>query len=169
MSKGTSNPLTRLTHLGVVVRDIDRAVAMYETLGMGPFKRFSLPSDEFIKMKWRHHFGKPADDFRYEVAYGRMASGMGIEVFQCVSGDSIPQRFIDAKGEGVWHYGYDVEDMDATIAWMAERGFEVVGASETDEGTRMCYFGTSNLGGVYFQAHEMQPGSKEDLLMSDDR
>jgi len=166
VTDNNSTPWTRFTHIGVVVRDINAAVARYETLGMGPFKRFSLPSDEFIKIKWRHHFGKPADDFRYEIAYGPMASGVGVEVFQCISGDSIPQRFFDAKGEGVWHYGYDVEDMDKTIAWMEGRGLKIIGASETTEGTRMCYFGTEDIGGVYFQAHEIPPGSKEDQLMA---
>jgi methylmalonyl-CoA/ethylmalonyl-CoA epimerase len=160
------SPWTRYTHFGVVVKDINLAVARFAGLGMGPFTRFSLPSDEFIKFKWRHHFGKPADDFRYEVAYGPMAPGLGIEIFQCVSGDSIPQRFFDAKGEGVWHYGYDVDDMDRTTQWMESRGYKVVGASETTEGTRMCYFGTDDIGGVYFQAHEILPGSREDKLMS---
>jgi methylmalonyl-CoA/ethylmalonyl-CoA epimerase len=158
------NPWTRLTHIGVVVRELDAAVTRYLTLGAGPFKRFCLPSDEFIKPKWRQHFGKPADDFRYEIAYGQMGP-IGVEVFQCISGDTIPQRFLDAKGEGVWHYGYDVEDMDQTIEWMTRRGFQVIGASETVEGTRMSYFGTDDIGGIYWQAHEIPAGSKEALLM----
>ncbi len=165
----SDNPWTKLTHLGIVVNDLEVSIGQFRALGMGPFKRFSLPGDEFIKIKWRHHFGKPTDGFRYEIAYGAMASGLGIEIFQCISGDSIPKRFLDSKGEGVWHYGYDVENMDKTIQWMEARGHKVVGASESDEGTRMCYFDMANGGGVYFQAHEIAPGSKEDQLMSDRR
>jgi methylmalonyl-CoA/ethylmalonyl-CoA epimerase len=149
----------RLTHLGIVVRDIEAAVRMYsETFAAGPFKRFSLPSDEFITFRWRHHFGKPADDHRYEVAYGNMGA-LGIELFQCVSGDNIPQRFLDLRGEGVWHYGYDVDDLDATTTWMAARGFTVIGGSEHSDGTRMAYFDTFASTGVYWQAHEVHPQS----------
>lgn len=149
----------RLTHLGIVVRDIEAALRMYEvTFGAGPFRRFSLPSDEFITFRWRHHFGKPADDHRYEVAYGNMGA-IGVELFQCIAGDSIPQRFLDSRGEGVWHYGYDVDDLDATTAWMAERGFSIIGGSEHADGTRMAYFDTYGATGVYWQAHEVHPES----------
>ncbi len=154
------NPwLGRLTHVGIVVRDIEAALDMYAaTFGAGPFKRFSLPSDEFISFRWRHHFGKPADDHRYEVAYGNMGP-IGVELFQCIAGDSIPQRFLDQRGEGIWHYGYDVDDLDRTTAFMAERGFAVIGGSEHHDGTRMAYFDTYRATGVYWQAHEVHPHS----------
>jgi methylmalonyl-CoA/ethylmalonyl-CoA epimerase len=163
------SPWTRLTHFGLVVRDIDQAVQRYKELGAGPFRRFDLPSDEFIKFRWRHHFGKPADAHAYKVAWGAMAP-ISIEIFQPIAGDSIPQRFLDAKGEGVWHYGYDVEDMKYTIAWMEKRGFGVTGASEAEDGTLMCYFGTTDVGGVYFQAHEVPKSSTlyADLAKSND-
>jgi catechol 2,3-dioxygenase-like lactoylglutathione lyase family enzyme len=149
----------RLTHLGIVVRDIEKAIAMYrDTFGAGPFKRFSLPSDDFITFRWRHHFGIPADDHRYEVAYGNMGA-IGVELFQCIAGDSIPQRFLDARGEGVWHYGYDVDDIEATTAWMSAHGFPVIGGSEHSDGTRMLYFDTFAATGVYWQAHEVHSHS----------
>lgn len=149
----------RLTHLGIVVRDIETAIRLYrDTFAAGPFKRFSLPSDEFITFRWRHHFGKPADDHRYEVAYGNMGP-LGIELFQCIAGDSIPQRFLDQRGEGVWHYGYDVDDLDATTSWMAQRGYAIIGGSEHADGTRMAYFDTYAATGVYWQAHEVHPES----------
>jgi len=152
------NPWTNFTHIGIVTRDIERTVQQYVELGMGPFSRFDLPSDEFAQFKWRHHFNKPTDDHKYKVAWGKLGA-ISIEIFQPVSGDSIPQRFLDAKGEGVWHYGYDVEDMEAVKEFMSEKGYSVVGAAETEEGVKMYYFGTEDYGGVYFQAHEVPPES----------
>jgi catechol 2,3-dioxygenase-like lactoylglutathione lyase family enzyme len=147
------SPLLKLTHLGFVVRDIDKAVKTYESLGIGPFKRFSLPSPEF-KFNKIEHFGKYSADHKYEVAYAN-AGPVGIEIFQCIGGDNIPQRFLDEKGEGLWHYGYDVEDMDKTIEWMAERGYGIIGSAEYPDGTRMVYFDTrEDLDGIVFQAHE---------------
>lgn len=152
------SPWTNLTHVGVVVRNLDAAVALYETLGAGPFKRFRLPGENF-EVKFRQHFGVPADDHVQEVAWGSMGS-VAVEIFQCIRGDSIPQRFLDTRGEGIWHYGYDVEDMKYTITWMAARGYGIIGEAEYVDGTRMCYFDTDRLGGVYFQAHEIAPGSR---------
>ncbi len=152
------NPWTNFTHIGVVVRDIDEAIQRYTAMGLGPFRRFTLPSDEFMAFKWRHHFNNPVDDHIYEVAWGQFGA-IGMEIFQPVRGDSIPQRFLDQKGEGVWHYGYDVHDMDQVAAWMHARGYQVIGASETTDGIKMNYFGTDDVGGVYFQAHEVPPDS----------
>jgi catechol 2,3-dioxygenase-like lactoylglutathione lyase family enzyme len=155
---GTDSPWTKLTHIGLVVRDIEKTLESYGALGIGPFKRFDLPSDEFIAFKSRHHFGKPADGHVYKVAWGSMGP-IAVEIFQPVAGDSIPQRWLDAKGEGIWHYGYDVDDMAQTIAFMEARGYAVIGASEHEDGTLMCYFGTDAVGGVYFQAHQLSKAS----------
>jgi len=46
------SPWTNLTHVGLVVRDLDKAVSLYETLGAGPFKRFRLPGQNF-EVKFR--------------------------------------------------------------------------------------------------------------------
>lgn len=151
---GDASPWTNFTHVGVVVRDIDEAIRRYEAMGCGPFKRFDLPSDDFAQFKWRHHFNQPADGHVYKVAWGKFGP-IDMEIFQPIAGDSIPQRFLDAKGEGVWHYGYDVENMAETDAWMERRGYKVVGASETESGVLMSYYGTDDVGGVYFQAHEV--------------
>lgn len=150
-------PWTNLTHVGLVVHDLDKAVSLYETLGAGPFKRFRLPGQNF-EVKFRQHFGVRADDHVQEVAWGSMGP-IAVEIFQCIHGDSIPQRFLDTRGEGIWHYGYDVEDMNYTIAWMAARGYTIIGEAEYVDGTRMCYFDTDRPGGVYFQAHEIAQGS----------
>ena len=150
----SDNPWVKFTHIGVVVRDLDKAVAQYSALGLGPFTRFRLPSPQFSTFKLVRHFGRDASDNIYEIAWGKFGD-IAMEIFQPIAGDSIPQRFLDAKGEGVWHYGYDVEDMDQVVPWMKAKGYEIMGESLTDDDVRMCYFGTNDVGGVYFQAHEV--------------
>ena len=34
------SPFTRVAHIGVVVRDMDKAIAYYQSLGIGPFEPF---------------------------------------------------------------------------------------------------------------------------------
>jgi hypothetical protein len=109
-----------------------------------------------------------ADDHVQNVAWGQLGR-LAIEIFECVRGDSIPQRFIDTKGEGVWHYGYDVDDMNYTVDWMAEKGYGFVGEAQYVDGTRMCYFSTDGVGGAFFQAHEISQGSKLKHNLSSDR
>ena len=154
-----NNPWMKFTHIGVVVRDIDKAVAQYSSLGLGPFTRFRLPSDRFANFKYVRHFGRDASDNIYEIAWGKFGD-IAMEIFQPIAGDSIPKRFLEANGEGVWHYGYDVHDMNDTVEWMKSKGYDVVGESQTEDGVRMSYFGTDDVGGVYFQAHEVPPTSK---------
>ncbi len=153
------SPLTKMGHVGMVVRDIDKAVAHFEKLGIGPFKRSTLPAPGYT-FSAREHYGKSVNDSKYATAYARLGS-IGLEIFQPISGDTIPQRFLDTKGEGIWHFGYDVEDMEETKAWMAERGFKVVGSSTYHDGTLMCYFDTADPGGVLFQAHQSKGGHKK--------
>ena len=149
-----NHPWVKFTHIGVVVHDLDKAVTQYSAMGLGPFVRFRLPSDQFAQLKYVQHFGRDASGNVYEIAWGKFGD-IAMEIFQPFAGDSIPKRFLEARGEGVWHYGYDVHDMDETVAWMKAKGYDVVGSSETKEGVRMSYFGTHEVGGVYFQAHEV--------------
>ena len=141
------SPLTKFTHVGSIVKDINKAVAHYEKMGMGPFKRFTLPGPGFEFIDW------PDDKLKFECAYGQIGSEIGLELFQPVSGN------IGNKGEHIWHIGYDVENMDKTIAWMAERGFKVIATTTYVDGSRECRFGTAEPGGVLIQTHELVKGS----------
>lgn len=145
-----------LHHVGWVVRDLNKSIDHFELLGIGPWNRFALPSagpgHELIK--WEH-FGKPGAGFRYEAANAQMGP-IQVELFECISGDSLPKRFLDAKGEGIWHMSYvaSPKDFDSAIADMANKGFQVVGNSTSADGTRMVYFDTDKIGGVLFQLHD---------------
>ena len=145
-----------LHHVGWVVRDINKSIEYFEALGIGPWERYRMPSPghEFTT---REHFGASGDPIVYEVATAQMGP-IQIEMFECISGDSIPKRFLDSKGEGIWHFGYNVEpeDFDKAIAEMTRKGFKVVGSSTGKKGTRMVFFDTDKLGGVIFQLHDSE-------------
>jgi methylmalonyl-CoA/ethylmalonyl-CoA epimerase len=153
--KMTGLPFSTINHVGVVVRDIEKFIETYEALGIGPWKRQRLPGPNF-KFIQREHFGKPIDDVVYEVANAKVGP-IELEVFECISGDSIPKRFIDSKGEGVWHYGFEAnkEDYDKALAVMAEKGFKIIGSTTLTNGLRMAFFDTDKMGGVIFQLHEI--------------
>lgn len=167
-TKATGYPF-KVTHIGVITEDIDRTVAKYEAMGVGPFIRFRLPDANFkFKRKW--HYDIDTTNHVYEAAYGKMSNGFGVEIFQIVSVEhpdkDIAKQYLDAKGECIWHLGHDVENMDEAIAWMKKAGYEVIGGAEYEDGTMMCYFGTQDLGYV-IQLHEVVKGSVADQLTND--
>ena len=53
MHENIDTPWTHLTHFGLVLRDIEETLSRYKEMGIGPFRHFNLPVDEFISFKWR--------------------------------------------------------------------------------------------------------------------
>lgn len=111
----------KVTHIGVITKDMDRTIKRYEAMGVGPFERFRLPDARFkFKKRWMYDVDLSAHDHVCDVAYGQMSGGFGVEIYQLIKvkepKKSIPQQYLDAKDECVWHLGHDVENMDEAIA-----------------------------------------------------
>ena len=155
-AKPEISPFLNLHHVGWVVKDINKAIEHFELLGVGPWRRFTLPSagPGHDLTKWEH-YGKPGAGFKYEIANARMGP-IQVELFECISGDSIPKQFLDTKGEGIWHMSHVVtpKEFDKAVADMTSKGFRVIGSSTSADGTRMVYFDTDKVGGVVFQLHD---------------
>lgn len=150
-------PFANISHLGWVVRDINKTIKYFEDLGIGPWHRYTLPSPghDFIK---RERQGKPAEDHKCEVALARWGSII-VELFEPISGHEIQRRFLETKGEGIFHFGYLVEkeNYDKAVDEMLKRGFKVIGHSQYKNGVRMAFFDTDKIGGVIFQLHDCPP------------
>jgi methylmalonyl-CoA/ethylmalonyl-CoA epimerase len=99
------------THFGLVVRDIEKTLQYYESLGIFyiPNKVPFLMAGSKVKIRGVHIF----------------LGTQWIEIFQPAGGDSIQQRFLDAHGEGVNHIGYQVADLEKERAYLASRGVPV--------------------------------------------
>lgn len=97
----------KLHHICLVVHDIDKTQAYYESIGIGPwiaypplaeYEELDVPSkDGFMKMQYR------------------ICNLPNIQLQICQpSEDPSPQRIhLDNKGEGVFHIGFEVPDADA--------------------------------------------------------
>jgi methylmalonyl-CoA/ethylmalonyl-CoA epimerase len=157
----------KVTHIGVITRDIDKTIKQYEAMGAGPFKRFQLTDEEFAQ-KRRWNYDIDTSDHVYAIAYGQLSAGFGVEIFQllqCPNPEkNIAHQFLVSKGEGIWHLGHDVENMEEAIAWMKNAGYEVIGGSEYMDGTLMCYFDTAKDFGYVIQLHQVVKGGAADLL-----
>ena len=100
----------KLHHICIVVHDLDRARAYFESVEIGPWIEYpplaeysdlSVPNpDAFMKM-------------RYQVCNIGNAQ---LQLCQPPEQDCPQRRFLNEGGEGVFHIGFEVPDVDAAEA-----------------------------------------------------
>ena len=119
MSKSRPHPFRVLHHVCIVVRDLEAAVAYYESLGVGPWQGY--PSLEI----YRNELNVPDVDAFMRLRY-RYCNLDNVQIQLCEAGEGgSPQRaFLEANGEGVFHLGFTVPDLDAAEADCKTLGLE---------------------------------------------
>jgi methylmalonyl-CoA/ethylmalonyl-CoA epimerase len=104
-------------HIGIAVNDIERAIADLDaTLGAGPWGRM----DADVPAIYRGT--ETVTGIRS--AFARTGSLL-IELVQPTAGDFTAKTFLAERGEGVYHAGYWVEDMETTLERAEEIGLGV--------------------------------------------
>lgn len=99
----------QLEHVGIAVKDIDGALQTFEALLGHPRYKVEDVSSESVRT---HFFG---------------AGSVKIELLESLDPSSTVARFIEKRGEGLHHLAFVVQDLDATVERMRDRGFEIVG------------------------------------------
>ena len=118
-------------HVAVVVRDMDKAVEYYQSLGIG------IIEPEFIDAGCK---------FR-NVQMGSMI----LELVQPIEGESAEKEFLNKRGEGVHHIGYSVDDFDKETAKLAEKGVSIIIGGKIPTGGGWAYFDTRKGGNVIIE------------------
>jgi catechol 2,3-dioxygenase-like lactoylglutathione lyase family enzyme len=128
--------------IGVVVEDVDRTIAFYEsTFGLGPWdiREVGAPNvwdrGEEKQIKARLAF---AD-------FGQVE----IELIQILEGDSLHRAFLREHGEGLHHLGFFVKDFAAKLEQAKAMGFEVLQVDPF--GQAYAYLDTRQPGGIIFE------------------
>jgi lactoylglutathione lyase len=106
-----------LLHTCYRIGDIDRSVAFYEALGFEEMRRLPI-RDEAINV----FMGLPGDGPRLELTHN-----FGVDSYEL--------------GTGYGHIAVSVEDMDATLEQLAEKGIEPERPPYTvrEGGSRLCF------------------------------
>ena len=139
--------------IGIIVRDMDKAIEHFESLGIGPFKSVSVTR---ISREIR---GKPVDvdSLKLEV---RVAN-MGPVQFELLApgeeGGYLWGEFLETRGEGIQHLGFFVDDIDKDVAKLVEKGFKVISSGKFVGGGGFAYFDTGKVGGVLFELIQFPP------------
>jgi methylmalonyl-CoA/ethylmalonyl-CoA epimerase len=100
--------LRRIDHVGVAVSDLDAAIALYEgTLKMPVAHRETVES-------------QGVEAVLLDVGEGH------VELLRPLGPDTPVGKFIERSGEGLHHVAYAVEDIDAALAALKEKGVELI-------------------------------------------
>lgn len=125
----------KFNHIGAVVRDVDKAVDYYQSLGI------VNEATDRVTME-----GKKAKLIGRFIHIGSLL----LELWQPVRGETVQQEFLDGRGEGVNHIAFNVDDLDRERDKLVEKGIPVV-FSVKDEKGYMAYFDARKFGNILIE------------------
>ena len=147
------SPFSKVAHIGVVVRDMDKVIEYYQSLGIGPFEPFkSVVAIE------RKMLGKPIapDSIKMKIKIVKMGP-VELEFIEPVEGETLWKEFLETRGEGINHLGFLVDDIDAEEAKLIEKGLTVLYRSRFKNGGGAAYFDTGKVGGILIELIQFPP------------
>jgi catechol 2,3-dioxygenase-like lactoylglutathione lyase family enzyme len=126
----------RMDHVSVVVRDLEAAVAFFGCLGMELEGRAPIQGRSVDRLNG-------LDGIRVEIAMMRTPDGSGrleLTTFHSPAVISAEPENAPPNTLGLRSVMFAVDDIDATVAVLRERGAELVGeVAQFENGYRLCY------------------------------
>ena len=98
----------RIDHIGIVVRDIEQALEVYQAA-------LGLPLKDVMEIR----------DQKVRVAF-LPAGDSNVELVQPTSGDSGVAKFLDKRGEGIHHICIQVPDIESALARLQAHGVRLI-------------------------------------------
>ncbi len=104
--------------VGIVVKDIQKAIDGLSQIGIGPF----APLNAEPTVRWEE-WGKPIE-VKLKMRFADVGP-LEIELIEPIS-QCMQKDFLDKKGEGINHISYFVKDIDQEVKKMTDLGYKVV-------------------------------------------
>lgn len=134
--------LTRLDHVGIACRDLDRAVALYQaTFGL-EVASLEVNEEQGVREAMMKVGAGPP---------GVGALGVGyVQLLEPLSPDTPVGKFLARRGEGIHHVGYGVADIREALATVAGTGIRLVDERPRhgSMGASIAFLHPGDLGGV---------------------
>jgi len=136
-------------HIGVVVRDMDKAVEYYSSIfGIGPFTVYEFAPD-------KHWLREEPCPMKLLTGHA-MWSNIQLELLQPLEGESLHKEFLETHGEGLQHLAFHIPDYDEWFNKFKKAGFKPLTRAETHHEpykgySKACYFDTQSIGGIIFE------------------
>ena len=142
--------------IGIVVPNLDRSTQLLRDLfGLGPFKFIEWPNRPDSKYWFRGN----EESIRIKQGFVQ-AGNLELELIQPLEGERNAYRqFLDAKGGGIHHVLFEVDDMDAIVAALEPKGVRVLQAGTgIRPGTRWVLLDSTDLVGFLIELRQRAPG-----------
>jgi catechol 2,3-dioxygenase-like lactoylglutathione lyase family enzyme len=132
----------KLHHICLVVHDIDKTQAYYESIGIGPWVTYP-PLSEYEELDVPSRAGFLSLKYR-------ICTLPNVQFQLCQPGsEPSPQRLhLDTKGEGVFHIGFEVPDADAAESRAGALGLPVLMRGRRANQTGFTYYDSASQAGV---------------------
>jgi methylmalonyl-CoA/ethylmalonyl-CoA epimerase len=145
-----SGPFRRLHHICLVVHDIAASEAYYESIGIGPWNDYP-PLIQFADL----HVPNP-DAFRAMKYRWTDLDNVQIQLCQPPTEDCPQRRFLDTRGEGVFHLGFEAV-LDDALPQARAAGLEVLMSGRRENGTGFVYYDTLDATGLVWMNRQTRP------------
>ena len=129
--------LTRIDHVGIACRDLERSVAFYEaTFGLVVVSREENP-DQGVREAMLRVADAPAG-----TSY--------VQLLEPLGPDTPVGRFLARRGEGIHHVGYGVTDVAAALESIGATGVRLIDARPRhgSMGASIAFLHPADIGGV---------------------
>ncbi len=124
--------MKRIDHVGVAVKDLEAAIALYEgSLEMPLVHRETVES-------------QGVEAVLLDVGDGH------VELLRPLAADTPVGKFIERRGEGLHHVAYATDDIEAELARLAEAGVELIDEQPRSgiKNSRVAFLHPRSTGGV---------------------
>jgi methylmalonyl-CoA/ethylmalonyl-CoA epimerase len=111
------SPFEHMFQIGIVVRDMGKAVERFTQLGLGPFKSKTPPPEARETFR-----GKPFVPAESVLIKSTQMGSVELELIQPTNGASPHKEYLEAKGEGIQHIAFAVEDLDGEVEKLTQKG-----------------------------------------------
>jgi methylmalonyl-CoA/ethylmalonyl-CoA epimerase len=135
--------LEKVNQVGIVVRDMDKAIKNYWELFGISFPKVLVP--EYFNRVYR---GKP-ENFRMKIGLA-MVGELQIELVQPLEGETTYGEFLEKCGEGIHHLAFNVNNLDERIAAFQRLGVGVLMSGER-VGAKFAYMDTEGFVGIIIE------------------
>jgi methylmalonyl-CoA/ethylmalonyl-CoA epimerase len=134
---GPVDPSVRLAHIGVIVRRVDAASALYARLGLSETGRMAFPQENI------------------RIAFIPV-EGARIELMETLEPAGPLHRFLAGRGEGIHHLAFEVPDMEEALTRVREAGGRLIDETPRlgSEGTKVAFIHPTSTHGVLIELVE---------------
>jgi methylmalonyl-CoA/ethylmalonyl-CoA epimerase len=127
--------MEKLEHIGIAVKNLSEANALFEKLLGKPHYKIEEVASEGVRTSF------------FEV------NGVKIELLEANTASSPIAKFIDKRGEGIHHLAFEVKDIKRAIDEYKAQGFEPINPEPKKgaDNKMICFLHPKSTGGVLIE------------------